>query len=455
MRTLQERARHPHVVIVGGGFGGLAAARALRGAPVTVTIVDRHPYNEFQPLLYQVATAGLNPGDVTYFLRAARFRQRNLRVRQGEVVGVDPVSRCVTFADGWSMDYDYLVIASGATTNFFGVPGAEQFSRAIYTRAQALALRDRIFTELEHAAESAHEFPSAGGDLTIAVVGGGATGVEMAGALAELRNTALSVVYPELEPERLRIVLLEMGPDVLSAFAPSLRQYTAESLRRRGVELRLSTAVAEITPDGVRLRDGEFIRSRVVVWAAGVRVPEMVGSWQLPQGRGGRIAVADDLRVAGFPEVFAVGDVSVGDRPLPQLAQPAMQSGRHAGRQIAALVAGRTTKPFRYQDKGTLATIGRRSAIAQIKTVGEHYVRLSGTFAWLIWLYVHIMGLLGGRNRIATLVNLSAKYFAPSRRANPIVGDVPLYQHRQSSEHRTPAVDGDVDGAVEPVGRAG
>jgi NADH dehydrogenase len=424
------------VVIVGGGFGGLAAARALRRAPVDVTIVDRHPYNEFQPLLYQVATAGLNPGDVTFFLRAARLRQRNLRVRQGEVVSVDTAARCVTFADGWSMDYDYLVLAPGATTNFFGVPGAEENAMAIYTRAQALSLRDRIFTELEHAAESVHEFPTRHEDLTVAVVGAGPTGVEMAGALAELRNDAMAVVYPELDPNRIRIVLLEMGTEVLAAFAPSLRRYTATSLRRRGVEVRLSTAVAEITADGVRLADGEFIASRVVIWAAGVRVPPVVSAWGLPQGRSGRISVAEDLRVPGHADVFAVGDVSVGADPLPQLAQPALQSGRHAGRQIAALVDGGATRRFRYQDKGTLATIGRRSAIAQIKTVGDRYVNLSGTIAWFIWLYVHIMGLLGGRNRVATVVNLTAKYFAPSRRTNPIVGDVPLYQHRQTSEHR-------------------
>jgi NADH dehydrogenase len=227
-----------------------------------------------------------------------------------------------------------------------------------------------------------------------------------------------------------------MGPEVLPAFAPSLRRYTANSLRRRGVELRLSSAVEEITRSGVRLRSGEFLPTRVVIWAAGVKVPDVVRSWGLPLGRSGRLAVDDELSVPGHPEVFAVGDVSIGSESLPQLAQPAIQSGRHAGRQIAALLAGRPTKRFRYQDKGTLATIGRRSAIAEIKTVGDHSVKLAGTIAWFIWLYVHIVMLLGNRNRVATLVNLTAKYFAPSRRSNPIVGDVLIYQHRLPTEHR-------------------
>ncbi|HET8588935.1 MAG TPA: NAD(P)/FAD-dependent oxidoreductase [Nakamurella sp.] len=423
--------RRPHVVIVGGGFAGLTAARALRAAPVEVTLVDRHTYNVFQPLLYQVATAGLNPGDVTYFLRAARMRQRNLRVRQGEVVGIDPAERSVTFADGWCVGYDYLVLASGAATNYFGTPGAERHALAIYTRAQALAVRDDIFTRLEHAAAS-----SSSPDLAIAVVGAGPTGVEMAGALAEWRNTAMAVVYPELDVHRTQIVLLEMGNEVLASFAPPLRRYAARALRERGVELRLGTAVAEVRPDGVQLASGEFLPAGVVVWAAGVRVPEIVSTWGVPQGRSGRIQVQGDLRVPGYDTVFAAGDVAIGPDELPQLAQPAIQSGRHAGRQIANLVAGRPVQRFRYHDKGTLATIGRRAAVAEIELPVGPSLRLTGTPAWFVWLYVHIVMLLGNRNRLATLVNLTTKYFAPSRRSNPIVGDVPIYQHRNPAEHR-------------------
>lgn len=402
-----QAGRRPHVIVVGGGFAGVSAVRALRSAPVDVTLIDRDTYNAFQPLLYQVATAGLNPGEVTYFLRAVRMRQRNVRVRQAEVVGVDTARQTVTFSDGWSLDYDYLILASGATTNYFGTPGAEEHAKAIYTRPQALAVRDAIFTELEHAAESSSS------DLAIMVVGGGATGVEMAGALAEWRNDAMPAVYPELDPDRTRIVLIEMGAQVLAAFAPSLRRYAERALRARGVELRLQTAVAEVRSDGVLLKSGEFLPAGVVVWAAGVRVPEVVQRWGVPQGRGGRIQVDDDLRVPGFDTVFATGDVAIGPVGLPQLAQPAIQQGRHAGRQVAALATGGATSPFRYHDKGTLATIGRRSAVAEIGVTRHRSVRLAGSIAWLIWLFVHIVMLLGNRNRLATFVNLFTKYLAP------------------------------------------
>ena len=429
----QQRSPRPHVVVVGGGFAGIAAVRALRSSPVDVTLIDRDTYTVFQPLLYQVATAGLNPGDVTYFLRAVRMRQHNLRVRQAEVVGIDPVRRTVTFADGWCLDYDYLVLASGATTNYFGTTGAEQNARAIYTRAQALQVRDAIFTQLEHAAES-----ESSPDLAIVVVGAGPTGVEMAGALAEWRNDAMATVYPELDTNRTTITLVEMGGEVLAAFAPSLRRFARRALEVRGVDLRLSSAVAEVRRDGVLLGSGEFVQAGVVVWAAGVRVPEVVGQWGLPQGRGGRISVDHDLRVDGFPEVFAAGDVAVGPDALPQLAQPAIQGGRHAGRQIARLVAGHGTAPFRYHDKGTMATIGRRAAIAEIELpVVKRSLRIWGTPAWFTWLFVHIVMLLGNRNRIATFVNLATRYLTPRRRTNPIVGDVPIFQHRDPAERRS------------------
>ena len=236
------------------------------------------------------------------------------------------------------MEYDYLVIASGATTNYFGTKGAEENSRAIYTRAQALKLRDEIFTNLEHAAAS-----NTSEDLAIVVVGAGPTGVEMAGALAELRNDAMASIYPELDPRRTHIVLVEMADKVLAPFAPTLREFAAKALRERGVELRLNTSVAEVRPDGVVLGGGEFLKAGVVIWATGVAVPKVVGTWGLPQGRGGRITVDADLRVSGFKNIFAVGDVAIYPEALPQLAQPALQGGKHAGKQIAALVTGRPT----------------------------------------------------------------------------------------------------------------
>jgi NADH dehydrogenase len=418
--------RRPHVIIIGGGFGGLSAVKQLGKVDVDITLVDRHTYNTFQPLLYQVATAGLNAGDVTYFLRATRMNQRNVSFRQGEVLGVDPQANTVTFADGGSLDFDYLIIGTGATTNYFGTPGAEDNSMAIYTRAQALQLRDRIFTRLEHAAAAA-----SGNDLTIVVVGAGPTGVEMAGALAELRNDALATVYPELDPRRTHIVLLEMADKVLAPFAPKLQEFSARALRERGVEIRLGTAVKQVRKEGVELGNGDFLAAGVVIWATGVAVPKIVGEWGLPQGRGGRITVGADLRVEGFDHIFAVGDVALTPDALPQLSQPALQEGRHAADQIAALIARNDTVPFCYKDKGTMATIGRRAAVADIKLPANRSLKLTGSIAWLIWMFVHIANLLANRNRLATFINLATKYLAPSRRTNPIVGDVPVFEQRQ------------------------
>ena len=416
--------RRPHVVVLGGGFGGLTAVRALGKADVDITLVDRHTYNAFQPLLYQVATAGLNPGDVTFFLRATRMAQRNVSFRQAEVEGIDPGTQHISFVGGAGLHYDYLIIATGATTNYFGTKGAQENSLAIYTRAQALRLRDKIFTNLEHAAAANTEE-----DLAIVVVGAGPTGVEMAGALAELRNDAMATVYPELDPRRTHIVLVEMSDKVLAPFAPPLRDFAARALRERGVELRLNTSVAEVRPDGVVLGGGEFLKAGVVVWATGVTVPAAVKDWGLPQGRGGRITVDKDLRVTGFKNIFAVGDIALLPEPLAQLAQPALQGGQHAGKQVVALIAGRPTHSFHYHDKGTMATVGRRAAIADIQLIKGRSIRLTGTLAWLAWLFVHIVMLLGNRNRLATFVNLTTKYFAPSRRTNPIVGDVPVFEH--------------------------
>jgi NADH:ubiquinone reductase (H+-translocating) len=221
-----------------------------------------------------------------------------------------------------------------------------------------------------------------------------------------------------------------MTDKVLGPFAPHLREYAARALRERGVELRLNTSVAAVREDGVLLGSGEFLKAGLVVWAAGVAVSRVIGTWGLPQGRGGRITTAADLRVTGFKNIFAVGDVALHPAALPQLAQPALQGGRHAGEQIAALVMGRPTEPFHYHDKGTMATVGRRAAVADIALVRGKTLKLTGTLAWLAWMFVHIVMLLGNRNRLATFVNMATKYFAPSRRTNPIVGDVPVFEHQ-------------------------
>jgi NADH dehydrogenase len=405
----------PHVVVLGAGFAGLAAVRALRGTPVRVTLVDRHSYSTFQPLLYQVATGALNPGDITYGARGFASHT-GARFRKGEVTTIDPEARTVSLDVGPDLHYDYLIIANGVTTNYFGVPGAAEHAFPIYTRAEALAVRDRMTSYLDHIAATGEARGA-----SVVVVGGGATGVEMAGTLAELRNTVLPDRYPELDPAEVNVVLVEMTDKILPPFAPKLREYAAEQLRRRGVELRLEAAVKEVRPDSVLLADGTELEAQMTVWATGVAAHERVKGWGLTQGRGGRIVVGGDLRVPEHPEILVAGDIGViDDDPLPQLAQPAIQTGQHAARTIARVIAGEPTTRFRYKDKGTMATIGRGSAVADI----AHGPKLVGVLAWLTWMLVHIFALLGNRNRVFVTLGLAFRYLA-QRRGQIVVGDDP------------------------------
>ena len=396
----------------------MSAVRELSVADVDVLLLDRNPYNTFQPLLYQVATGGLNPGDVTYALRAFAARFGNARFRRACVTGIDHDNRWVLTDDGTTEPYDYLVICAGVTANYFGVPGAQEHARTIYTRKAALEVRDRVLSNIEAYAQG-----RAGAVKPVTViVGGGATGVEMAGALAELRRYALPVTYPELALDETRVVLVEMTDQVLGPFAPRLREYTAKELRDRGVELRMGTSVKEVREDCVLLSDGETLPSAATIWATGVKVHDQVSTWGLPQGRGGRIQVEPDMRVVGHPEIFAVGDVaSPQEWAPPQLAQPAIQGGRHAGVQIRRLLAGAPTEPFRYKDKGTMATIGRSDAVVQLPSG----IKMRGFLAWIAWLVLHILFLVGNRNRLATMTNLSVRYFTWPGSQNVIVGDPP------------------------------
>lgn len=404
----------PRVVVAGAGFGGLSTLRILRRAGLRVTLLDHNIYSTFQPLLYQVATAGLNPGDVAYPVRPFARKYR-ARFRHGTLASIDREARQVTLADGGRLGYDYLIIATGISASFFGIEGAAKHSLALYTRRDAIILRDHILAALERM--SIHP----AGDLVITVVGGGATGVEVAGTLAELRN-ALSASYPEIDPKRVHIRLVEMGPHLLPPFAGSLRQYALRQLESRGVDVRLDTAIREVTPDSVTVSDGQTLPSDLTVWAAGVAASPDISHWALPQGSHGLIVVRPDLRVKGEDRIFAIGDIAyVEDDPLPQLAQPAMQGGRHAAAQIVRLEAGRDTVPFRYHNKGIMATIGRRSAVCDLPTG----IRFRGTLAWLAWLALHIFYLLGGRNRVSTLLNLSWRYLTWRHGGGIIVGDDP------------------------------
>ena len=407
----------PHVVVVGAGFGGIAATDELSKEGFRVTLIDRFPYNTFQPLLYQVATGGLNPGDVTYALRFFAARHEGVRFRAAEVVGIDHDRHEVICHDGVRVGFDYLIIGNGITTNHFGIPGAAQYTMSMYTRAEALRVRDTIFGSLEIIAGKA-AMDSAG--FTVVIVGGGPTGVEMAGQLAELKTETIPSIYPEINPARVHVVLVEMFPYLLAPFDDSLRRYALQELIKRGVDVRLNTAITEIEADRVDFKDGSSMPVDLVIWAAGVSGDPLVRDWGLPIGRAGRIEVNGDTRVIGEERIFAIGDGSVSvDKPLPQLAQPALQMGKFAARQIARLYRGLDTETFKYRDKGTMATIGRGDAVLEMP-IG---IKLKGILAWIGWIVLHITYLLGGRNRLQTLVNLGSRYMGP-RRSSAIVGDV-------------------------------
>ena len=388
-------------MVVGVGFAGLATVRRLTRSGMRVTLVDRNIYSTFQPLLYQVATGGLNPADVAYPVRGFAHRY-GARFVRGELAHIDSEARQVTLADGEKLGYDYLVIGTGVAANYYGIAGADKHSFALYTRRDAVALRDHILAGLELLSGEGR-----GRRLAITLVGGGATGVETAGTLAELRNIALATAYPDIDRSLIKVTLVEQAPALLAPYVPPLREYAHRQLLDRGIAVRLNAEIHEVTADEVVLASGEHIPSDVTIWTAGVTAAEAVGGWGLPQGRGGRIEVGPDLQVKGHDRIFAVGDIALIDgQPLPQLAQPALQMGRFAAEQIIRLVAGQPPATYSYHDKGIMATIGRRSAVAELR----FGIRFRGTLAWLAWLGLHLVTLLGSRNRIITLVNLSYRY---------------------------------------------
>jgi NADH dehydrogenase len=406
----------PHVVIVGAGFGGLAVARGLDKLPVEVTLVDRQNFTTFQPLLYQVATSGLNAADVAHPVRGLFHRQRNLRVRRGEVIGVDWDRRVVRLADvrDGEVAFDHLVLAPGAVVTYFGVPGAREHATPLYTLDDAVQLRNHVLERFEGADADPDLIDD--GELNFVVVGGGPTGVETAGALAELFSVVLRRDYPTLGVGRARVVLVEARETLLAPFHASSQRAALDTLRARQVEVRLDETVAEVTPDHVRFASGEVLPTRTVIWAAGVRAHPLAEALGLPTTRGGRIEVGDDLRVVGHDGVWAVGDVAAprdhrGDGPLPQLAPVAMQSGGHVARQIGRLLEGKPTQPFRFRDKGTMATIGRRSAVAEL----PGRIRLRGTPAWFAWLGLHLLYVAGLRNRLSVLLNWAWGYLTWDR----------------------------------------
>ena len=340
----------PRVLVVGAGFGGLAAVSALARNGFAVTLADRHIYSTFQPLLYQVATAGLAPSDVAYPLRGFA-RKRGARFRHGELARIDTAARVAWFADGGQASYDYLILATGVTAAFYGITGAAECSHGLYTLHDATTLRELLMTMLEQLSLTA-----VGQDVTVTIVGGGATGVELAGTVADLRNLALPASYPDIDRARVHIRLVEQAPALLAPFRPPLQDYARQQLLARGVDLRLNAQIKEITRDRIILASGEQLPSDLTAWAAGVAGPPGPagdGQWDLPQGRAGRLLTGPDLRVKGQDRVFAIGDIAlIEEAPTPQLAQPALQMGRHVAEQIRRVQAGAAHHPVQLPRQG-------------------------------------------------------------------------------------------------------
>ena len=403
----------PKVVVVGAGFGGLEVARHLRDAPVEVTLVDRNNFQTFQPLLYQVATAGLNAADVATVVRGRFQRQANLRFRTATVTGVDWAAREVRLDGAPPLPFDHLVLAGGATVNHFGTPGAAEHGFALYTLDDAVVLRNHVIDRFEAADRDPAIIDD--GALTFVVVGGGPTGVETAGALAELFAMVFRKDYRSLDVSRARVVLVEMQGHLLSPFAARSRRHALDTLRARGVDVRLGVQVAEVTARAVTFAGGEVLPCQTLIWAAGVRANPLADVAGVAQQRGGRIVVGPDLRIPDHDGGWAIGDIAAAlDRRgevLPQLAPVAMQSGRHVARQIQRLLEGKPTEPFRYRDKGTMATIGRRAAVAEL----PGGIKLTGGLAWAAWLGLHLVFLVGKRNRASVLLNWAWNYLTWDR----------------------------------------
>ncbi len=419
--------RTPHVVIVGGGFGGLAAARGLAHAPVRVTLIDRRNHHLFQPLLYQVATAALNPSDIAYPIRGALANQRNTRVLLAEAKSIDVAARRLVLDDG-ALDYDYLIVATGATHSYFGQDAWAHDAPGLKSIEDALEIRRRIFLAYE-AAERASD-PSVQRELlTFVVVGGGPTGVELAGALGEIGLHTLANDFRSINPTAVRVLLFEGGPRVLAAYPEKLSAAAQRSLESRQVEVRVNSRVVEVDDRGVTVEaDGkrERVSCRTVLWAAGVKASPLAASLGVPLDRAGRVEVAPDLSVPGHPEVFVIGDLAkmtADGHDVPGVAQGAIQGGRHVAKIITRTVRDASTvqRPaFRYHDKGNMATIGRAEAVVATKSVSLH-----GFFAWMLWWVVHIYFLVGFRNRALMVAHWAYSFLSFHRGARLITGEIP------------------------------
>jgi NADH:quinone reductase (non-electrogenic) len=421
------------VVVLGGGFAGIGAARKLRHADVDVVLVDKHDFHTFQPMLYQVATGLIEAPAVAHPLRDLFHDQENASVHEATVESIDVEARQVRFLDMPPLDYDYLVLALGAEAEFFGCSGAEEHGFPLYTLADAMRLKEHVLTRWE----AADRDPSlvADGALNIVVVGGGPTGIESVGALAELYRTNFDKDFPDLDQAEARLILVEAGPVLFPMFKDDIREYTGRALEKRSVEIMVGEVVESVEPTRVTLKSGAVLNAHTLVWGAGLHAHPIADSLGVELERGGRVPVGPDLRVAGRPEVFAVGDVAwitdtKTDEVLPQLGSVALQAGEQAGENIARIVAGNETKPFEYDDKGTMATIGRGAAVIQTRR-GK---TVKGRTAFLAWGAVHLALLSTGEDRAKAIVDWTWAGFTHERAARIVV---PTSERAQEEEPMT------------------
>src|SRR6202166_391559 len=425
----------PKIVIVGGGFGGLAAAKALRNVPAKIILIDRTNHHVFQPLLYQVATSVLSPGQIGSPIRGILRNQKNTTVILGEVTGVDKEQKCVFVSDGdrenVSITYDYLILATGVSHSYFGHDEFEEFAPGLKSLAGAVEIRNKLLQAFELA--EAEEDPSRHRDLlTFVLVGAGPTGVEMAGAIAVLVRSTLKSEFRRIDPASARIILVDMAPTVLPPFSRDLSKAAQQRLEKLGVEVRLGHSVDQIDADGIVLA-GERIASKVVIWTAGV-APSPAGKWlNVETDRAGRVRIQNDLTVSGYPDIYVVGDTASLEQdgnPLPGVAQVAIQQGRYAGRRIAQSLLGKPSpKPFWYFDKGNMAVIGAGFAILQAGRV-----RLSGIFAWLAWAGIHLQFLATGSLRLTVFLQWIWSFLTGQTGVRLIVNHIPLSKQDKDIE---------------------
>jgi NADH dehydrogenase len=417
----------PHIVIVGGGFGGLYAARALGRADLQITLVDRRNHHLFQPLLYQVATAGLSPGDIAYPIRSVLRKQRNARVLLAEAVSIDTRTKTLHLRDD-KLRYDFLILATGAGHAYFGHDEWEASAPGLKNLEDALEIRRRILLAFERA-ERERDKVKRHALLTFVIVGGGPTGVELAGAIAEIARHVMISDFRTINPKEARITLVEAGPRVLAAFPEELSTAAERALGRLGVEVLTHCAVTAVESGWVEF-GAEKHPVGTILWAAGVSASPLAKSLDVPLDRVGRVQVEADLTIPGHPEVFVIGDLAAfthqTGKPLPGVCPVAIQQGRHAARSILRACAGLPHEPFRYWDKGNLATIGRAQAVADLGRL-----QISGFVAWLTWLFVHIIFLIGFRNRFIVLFEWAWAYFTFQRGARLITGDIDRYREPQ------------------------